>query len=149
MDKHSSNLFKRALRNEIREFNGEELQKESKKLSKELQGKKRKKGHKETVGRTYGHRQEVKGGLDGLGRHFLEVHGAGLDLKKKDDLAICLQSFPLQIIPSVRPPATPEEVPACQQRLDMLEADMQHRLRCMSENGGMCIRDENNRRRRN
>ena len=101
------------------------------------------------VGRTYGHRQEVKGGLDGLGRHFLDVHGAGLDLSKKEDLATCLQTFHLQIIASVRPPATPEEMPACHQRLDMLEADMQHRLRCMSENGGMCIRDENKRKRRN
>jgi hypothetical protein len=38
--------------------------------------------------------------------------------------------------------------PACRLRLDMLEADMQHRLRCMKENGGLCIRDENNRRRK-
>ena len=101
------------------------------------------------VGRHYGHRNEVKGGLDGLGRHFLEVHGGGLDLSKKDDLARCLQSFQLTVIGSVRPPATPEQELACRQRLDNLEADMQHRLRCMKENGGLCIRDETKRKRRN
>ena len=100
------------------------------------------------VRRHYGHRTEVKGGLDGLGRHFKDVHGVGLDLYKKEDLARCLESFHLQVIASVRPPTTPEEEPACLNRLDRLEADMQHRLRCMSENGGMCIRDENSRRRR-
>ena len=85
---------------------------------------------------------------DGLGQHFLEVHGVGLDLNKKEDLANCLQNFQLQIMGSVRPPATPEEEPACQIRLDRLEADLQKRLRCMKENGGMNIRDESKRRRR-
>ena len=98
--------------------------------------------------RHYGHRREVKTGADGLGQHFLLVHGVGLDLNKKDDLATCLKNFSLQIMGSVRPPATAEEEPACQQRLDRLEADLQKRLRCMQENGGMNIRDENNRRRR-
>ena len=100
------------------------------------------------VARHYGHRTEVKEGLDGLGRHFKEVHGQGLDLYKKEDLATCLESFQLKVIASVRPPSTPEEELACHTRLDRLEADMQHRLRCMKENGGMCIRDENSRRRR-
>ena len=99
------------------------------------------------VARHYGQMSEVKGGSDGLGRHFLEVHGGGLDLSKKEDLAKCLQSFSLQVIASVRPPATQEEEPACRQRLDRLEADMQHRLRCMQENGGLNIRDENTRKR--
>ena len=99
--------------------------------------------------RHYGHRTEVKQGVDGLGRHFNEVHGVGKDLAKKDDLARCLESFHLQVIGSVRPPATPEVEPACLSRLDRLEADMQHRLRCMTENGGMNIRDENSRKRRN
>ena len=72
----------------------------------------------------------------------------GLDLHKKEDLANCLQNFQLQIMGSVRPPATPEEEPACQIRLDRLEADLQKRLRCMKENGGMNIRDESKRRRR-
>ena len=98
--------------------------------------------------RHYGHRREVKEGLDGLGRHFLDVHGVGLDLSKKADLARCLQDFNLVVIGSVRPPSTPEEEQACRQRLDRLEADMQHRLRCMQENGGMCIRDENARKRK-
>ena len=100
------------------------------------------------VERHYGHRSEVRTGADGLGRHYLDVHGAGLDLSGKPGLAICLENFHLQIIASVRPPTTPEEIDACQDRLDGLEADMQHRLRCMKENGGMNIRDENVRRRR-
>ena len=91
---------------------------------------------------------EVKEGLDGLSRHFLDVHGVGLALSKKADLARCLQDFNLVVIGSVRPPATPEEELACRQRLDRLEADMQHRLRCMQENGGMCLRDENARKRK-
>ena len=101
------------------------------------------------VGRHYGHRNEVKTGADGLGRYFKDVHGVGLDLAKKEDLAKCLQPFHLQIIASVKPPSTPEEEPACRQRLDNLEADMQHRLRCMKESGGINIRDENVRKRRN
>jgi hypothetical protein len=98
--------------------------------------------------RHYGHRREVRTGADGLGRHFLEEHGVGLDLSKKEDLATCLESFHLQVMGSVKPPATPEEEPACQYRLDRLEADLQKRLRCMQENGGMNIRDENNRKRK-
>ena len=99
------------------------------------------------VARHYGHRNEVRNGLDGIGRHFKEKHGQGLDLFSKTDLAKCLQSFDLQVIASVKPPATTEEERSCRQRLDNLEADMQHRLRCMQESGGMNIRDENLRRR--
>ena len=95
-----------------------------------------------------GHRSEIRNGLDGLGRHFNEKHGVGLDLSKKEDLARCMEHFHLQVIASVRPPATPEQEQDCLFRLDRLEADMQHRLRCMSESGGMNIRDENTRRRK-
>ena len=38
-----------------------------------------------------------------------------------------------------------EEELACQVRLDRLEGDLQHRLRCLDEHGGMNIRDENHR----
>jgi hypothetical protein len=99
------------------------------------------------VARHYGHRSEVRRGEPGLGRHFHEVHGKDLDLSKRDGLAQCLDSFSLQVIATVRPPATPEEEPACRLRLDRLEADMQHRLRCMQESGGLNIRDENTRKR--
>ena len=95
--------------------------------------------------RHYGHRREVKTGAYGLGKHFLEVHGLGLDISKREDQATCLENFSLQVMGSVKPPATPEEEPACQVRLDRLEGDLQKRLRCMQENGGMNIRDENNR----
>ena len=95
----------------------------------------------------YGHRSEVRRGVPGVGRHFQEVHGKDLDLSKRDGLAQCLESFSLQVIATVRPPATPEEEPACRLRVDRLEADMQHRLRCMQESGGLNIRDENSRKR--
>ena len=59
-----------------------------------------------------------------------------------------MAGFSLVVVASVKPPSIPEEIPACQARLDRLEGDLQHRLRCMSENGGMNIRDETIRRRR-
>ena len=83
-----------------------------------------------------------------FGRHFLDVHGFGLDLSKEADLAMCLQDFNLLDIGSVIPSSTPEEEQVCRQRLDRLEADMQHRLRCMQENGEMCHRDENARKKK-
>ena len=49
-----------------------------------------------------------------------DVHGVGKDLTRKEDRAQCLESFKLQVIGSVRPPATPEEEPACKERLDQL-----------------------------
>ena len=67
---------------------------------------------------------QMKGGLDGVGRHFKEQHVSGLNLSKKDDLAKCMGSFNLLVIASVRPPATPEEEPACQTILDGLEAEI-------------------------
>ena len=72
--------------------------------------------------RHYGHRSDIRNGTAGLGRHFYECHGQGKDLKKN------------------------EEQPACQARLDRLEADLQHRLRGLNEHGGINIRDENLRR---
>ena len=100
------------------------------------------------VARHYGHRSEIRNGLDGLGRHFKEKLGVGMDLSKKEDLARCMEHFHLQVIASVRPPMIPEQEQVCLSRMDRLEADMQHRLRCMSESGGMNIRDENTRRRK-
>jgi hypothetical protein len=77
------------------------------------------------------------------------VHGVGRDPSKKEDLARCLDSFNLQIICRVKQPATPEEELVCHDRLHRLEADMQHRLCCMSESGGMNLREENIRKRNN
>ena len=69
------------------------------------------------------------------------MHGGGLDLKKEDDLKTCLSSFRLTIVASVKPSSTPEEVQTSQAHLDRIEADLQHRLRCMDEEGGMNRRD--------
>ena len=33
-----------------------------------------------------GHRSDIKNGIAGLGNHFKEVHGNGLDLKVKQNL---------------------------------------------------------------
>ena len=79
--------------------------------------------------RHYGHRSDIRNGIAGLGGHFNEKHGAGLDLTKKEDLKTCMEGFSLVIVASVRPPQTQEEAPACQARLDRLEGDLQHRLR--------------------
>ena len=87
--------------------------------------------------RHYGHRSDIKNGIAGLGSHFKEVHGNGLDLKDKQNLEECMKSFTLVIVANVRPPATPEEQDACQARLDRLEGDLQHRLRCLDDHGGM------------
>ena len=43
------------------------------------------------VERHYGHRSKVRTGKDGLGRHYLDVHGAGLNLSGKPGLAILPQ----------------------------------------------------------
>ena len=98
--------------------------------------------------RHYGHRSDIRTGTAGLGSHFHHAHGNGLDLQTKDGLKACMANFSLVIVASVRPPATPEEEAACQARLDRLEADLQHRLRCLDEHGGMNLRDDNLRRRR-
>ena len=97
--------------------------------------------------RHYGHRSDIRSGTAGLGSHFKEAHGNGLDLASKANLDACMESFKLVIVASVRPPTNPEEQLACQVRLDRLEGDLQHRVRCLDEHGGMNVRDENHRRR--
>ena len=79
----------------------------------------------------YGHRSDIRSGTAGLGSHFREVHGNGLDLKSKANLDTCMASFSLVVVASVRPPATPEGEVACLSRLDGLEGDLQHSLRCL------------------
>ena len=99
--------------------------------------------------RHYGHRSDIRQGTAGLGQHFKEIHGGGLDLSSDTNLDIAMRGFSLTIIASVRPPQTPEETASCQERLDRLEADFMHRLRCMKENGGgLNLRNDNIRRRR-
>ena len=64
--------------------------------------------------RHYGHRSDIRSGTAGLGSHFKEVHGNGLDLGSKANLEACMDSFRLVIVASVRPPANPEEQLTCQ-----------------------------------
>ena len=70
--------------------------------------------------RHYEHRHIVMSGTAGLGSHFHEVHGWGLDLKKEDDLKTCMSSFRLTIVASVKPTFPPEEV---QTHLDNTASD--------------------------
>ena len=81
----------------------------------------------------------------GQGSHFKEVHGHRLDLRSKANLKVFMDSFKLVVVANVCPPANPEEQVTCQAHLDRLEGDLQHRLRCLDEHGGMNVRDENNR----
>ena len=95
------------------------------------------------VGLYLGHRAEIRGGADGLGRHFLEKHGAGLNLKdEKTFEENVMKHFKLTIIASVEPGQ-----PWSRSKLDQLEGDFQKRLMCMDYNGGMNLRDETKRRR--
>ena len=89
--------------------------------------------------RHLGHRAEIRAGADGLGKHFLIMHGAGLTLK--DDTGFenrVMQYFNLTVIASVE-----HGQPWTQRKLDRLEGDFQKRLVCMDYNGGMNIRDDN------
>ena len=94
--------------------------------------------------RHLGHRTEIRAGADGLGEHFLNTHGVGLNLK--DDKIFedsVMRHFKLTIIASVEPGQ-----PWSLTKLDQLEGDFQKRLMCMDYNGGMNKRDENLRKRR-
>jgi hypothetical protein len=51
----------------------------------------------------------------------------------------------LTIVATVKPPSAPEVIQTSQAHLDRIEADRQHRLRCIDEDGGMNIIDENER----
>ena len=76
--------------------------------------------------RHLGHRAEIRGGADGLGRHFLEKHGAGLNLKdEKTFEENVMKHFKLTIIASVEPGQ-----PWSRSKLDQLEGGFQKRLNC-------------------
>ena len=71
--------------------------------------------------RHLGHRTEIRSGADGLGRHFLDNHGQGLNLKNEDIFEQnVMQHFTLTIIASVEPGK-----PWTQTRLDQLEGKFQ------------------------
>ena len=76
------------------------------------------------VGRHYGHRQDCRAGVDGLGQHFKEYHGGSLE------------ELEIVIIDSVQP--------GNHQLLDKKEEEWIHRLRSMDhmEQGGMNLRDD-------
>ena len=85
--------------------------------------------------RHIGHRSEIRTGADGIGRHFLEKHGQGLDLKNEkifeDNVMKCLT---LTIIASVEP-----NKPWTKTKLNELERKFQKNMMTMDYNGGMNI----------
>ena len=94
--------------------------------------------------RHLGHRGEIRSGADGLGRHFLDKHGQGLNLK--DDRTFeqeIMQHFKLTIIASVQP-----NMPWTQSALDRLESKFQKQLMAMDYQGGINLRDETKRKRK-
>ena len=95
--------------------------------------------------RHLGHRSEIRSGADGLGRHFLDKHGQGIDLKQETVFEEnVMKYFSLTIIASVEPGK-----PWSQSRLDELEGKFQKNMMTMDYNGGINIRDEVKRKRRN
>ena len=94
--------------------------------------------------RHLGHRSEIRSGADGLGRHFPEQHGQGLNLKNSDIFEEnVMRYFSLTIVASVEPGK-----PWTQDKLDQLEGRLQKNLMTMDYNGGLNIRDEVKRRRK-
>ena len=94
--------------------------------------------------RHLGHRGEIRSGADGLGRHFLDKHGQGLNLK--DDGTFeqeIMQHFKLTIIASVQP-----NMPWTLSALDKLESKFQKQLMAMDYQGGINLRDETKRKRK-
>ena len=94
--------------------------------------------------RHLGHRAEIRSGADGLGKHFLS-HGQNLNLKKEEIFEEnIMQYFDLTVIASVEP-----NQPWTCTNLDRLEAKFQKNLMTMEYNGGMNIRYETKRNRKN
>ena len=82
--------------------------------------------------RHIGHRSEIRTGADGLGRHFLEKHGQGINLKNENLYEEnVMKHFKLTIVASVEPAK-----PWTQNRLDELEGRLQKNLITMDYNGG-------------
>ena len=81
--------------------------------------------------RQLGHRSEIRSGADGLGKHFLDNHGQGLDLKQEDIFEDrIMQYFTLTIIASVE-----RGKPWSKKKLDQLEGLFQKNLMTMEYNG--------------
>ena len=95
--------------------------------------------------RHYGHRSEIKRGEAGLGRHFHDhAVDLGIDLNHANGVDRITEMLDLVIIGSVEEGKRDSLV-----RLDRLEEDFQHRLMTMDWQGGINIRDETKRRRKN
>ena len=90
------------------------------------------------------HRSEVKSAADGVGEHFhSHLVDMGYDPKADKNIEKIMPHFNLTIIASVNP-----DTPGAEERLDRLEQDFQHRLMTMNIHGGINLRDELRRTRR-
>ena len=94
--------------------------------------------------RHLGQRGEIRSGADGLGRHFLENHGQGVNLKNENVFEEnIMKHFTLAIIASEEP-----DKPWTEKRFDQLEGDFQKIFMTIGYSGCLNIRDENIRRNR-
>ena len=86
------------------------------------------------------HREEIRQGQKGMGEHFKEKHGGGLDLRRDNNIEVAMGTFEICVIGSVEKGRRDSG-----KRLDQLEADFQHRLMCMNVHGGLNLRNETRR----
>ena len=79
--------------------------------------------------RHIGHRSEIRSGADGLGRHFLDKHSQGFDMKQEHLFEErVMKNFSLTIIASVEPGTGTRW---SQRRLDVLEGQFLWTLESM------------------
>ena len=89
--------------------------------------------------RHYGHRQEVKGGLDGFGEHFKKhAEESGLNVNK--DMDEIMKWCSKTIVASVE-----QGKSWTNKQLDRIEGDLQDRIMTFYKQGGINRRDERKR----
>ena len=89
--------------------------------------------------RHYGHRQEVKGGIDGLGSHF-KKHALEMGLNVDKDMDKIMEMCQITIVASVE-----QGKPWSKRQLDIIEGDLQDRIMTFEKQGGMNRREERKR----
>ena len=89
--------------------------------------------------RHYGHRQEVKSGIDGFGEHF-KKHAIESGLNVEKDMDKIMEWCSILIVASVEPGK-----PWTNKQLDRIEGDLQDRIMTFDKQGGMNRREERKR----
>ena len=90
------------------------------------------------------HRSEIKSNSDGQGAHFYRhAQEKGIDITQANQFEEIMKYFCLTIVGSVE-----ANKPWSAKRLDELESNLQHRFMTLEKHGGMNLRDENKRKRK-